>query len=311
MSTFAAICAFTSDELISFFGNRFPDTLKDLKSSKSIAWNAGPKALMAKIHKWYDGYNWLGTDHIYNPFSIINFFDENRFGTFWPLSGQPSHLSALVRANPQGYFNSTLDSYLVAGLMKVDLEAIKPVPMLFHSGYLTIDKKTKKKVFPNGEWTMADAFTFRQPNLEISQNFTTSLFIKDFSLNNEEYLNDITKNFSLAILNKNTDKLVTLLHNLLSSLAPEHHVPSENHYHAVLHAAFVASGIEVLDQTSSALCRSDMTLFLNSKVRVVFELKYCNIDKNASRSKSAAGIRRTEKDKNAETELPGSNFPRH
>ncbi|MDR1036856.1 MAG: AAA family ATPase [Deltaproteobacteria bacterium] len=85
MPEFAAICGFTSDELISFFSNRFTDTLTNLKSNKSIAWNAGHKALMAKIHQWYDGYNWLGPDHVYNPFSIINFFDEkNNFARFGP-----------------------------------------------------------------------------------------------------------------------------------------------------------------------------------------------------------------------------------
>jgi hypothetical protein len=225
---------------------------------------------MAKINKWYDGYNWLGPDHIFNPFSIINFFDENNFDIFWPFSGQPSHLSALVRANPKGFFTSIFNSYLAKGLMKVNLEEIQPIPLLFHSGYLTIDKQIKTKVFANGEWVMADAFTSKPPNLEVSMNFNTSLFIKAFELRNIEYLNDLKQNFSTTLLNKNSDEVVALLHNLLSSLAPEHHVPYENHYHAVLHAAFVAAGIEVLDQTSSAHGRSDMTLFLNNKTRVVF-----------------------------------------
>jgi hypothetical protein len=303
MSEFAAICGFTKNEIITFFSNRFPDTVKELKSRKSIAWNAGSMALMKKIHEWYDGYNWLGPDHVYNPFSIINFFDEKKLRAFWPLSGQPSHLSSLVRANPHGFFNSTQDSYLAEGLMKVDLEAIEPIPLLFHSGYLTIDEEIQTKVYSHGKWVMADAFTFRPPNREVTMNFSKSLFIKAFSLQNIKYLNDITNDISSAILNKNSDGMVELLHNLLSSLASEHHVPSENHYHAVLHAAFLAAGFEVLDQTSSAHGRSDMTLFLNTKVRVVLELKYCNINKNSSRSKNAVGIRRTAKDKKAETEL--------
>jgi hypothetical protein len=301
MSEFASICGFTKNEIIAFFSNRFPDTLKQLKSRKSIAWNAGSKALMNKIHEWYDGYNWLGPEHVYNPFSIMNFFDEKKLRAYWPLSGQPSHLSTLVRANPQNFFNSTLESYLVEGLMKVDLEAIEPTPLLFHSGYLTIDEEIQKKIFSHGKWVTADAFTFRPPNREVTMNLSKSLFIKAFSLQNITYLNDITNNLSSAILNKNSDKMVDLLHNLLSSLAPEHHVPSENHYHAVLHAAFLAAGFEVLDQTSSAHGRSDMTLFLNDKVRVVFELKYCKVENNSSLSKSAVGNRRTEKDKKAET----------
>jgi hypothetical protein len=50
---------------------------------------------------------------------------------------------------------------------------------------------------------------------------------------------------------------------------------TEKYYHAILHGAFHASGFEVHSEGTSANGRTDMVLFLNDKVRIVIEIKYC------------------------------------
>ncbi|MDR1085057.1 MAG: hypothetical protein LBP22_09430 [Deltaproteobacteria bacterium] len=55
-------------------------------------------------------------------------------------SGQPSRLKKMISQRLQGFPAPHTEEYLSSNLRKVDLRRLKPVPVLFHSGYLTIDK---------------------------------------------------------------------------------------------------------------------------------------------------------------------------
>jgi hypothetical protein len=89
---FTGICGFTPSELDSCFEDMFEETLKCLKRNIEISRNAIFKALKTKILEYYDDYNWLGTEHILNPYSILHFFHQKTFDSYWPASGQ--HLAS-------------------------------------------------------------------------------------------------------------------------------------------------------------------------------------------------------------------------
>ncbi|MDR1038736.1 MAG: AAA family ATPase, partial [Deltaproteobacteria bacterium] len=81
---YAGICGFTISEFNRLFSGRLRGTLDSLKTKGTIDQNTDREALKAMILDWYDGYNWLGTQPVLNPYSILNFFNENRFGDYWP-----------------------------------------------------------------------------------------------------------------------------------------------------------------------------------------------------------------------------------
>ncbi|MDR1039957.1 MAG: ATP-binding protein [Deltaproteobacteria bacterium] len=292
---FAGICGFTTGDLELLFKDRFKETLDSLKLNREIAWNAKSEGLKAKILQWYDGYNWLGKKHVLNPYSILNFFDEKQFASYWPLSGQPSHLSALVKANPLEYIQPRLISYTAKEIRKSELATLKAVPVLFHSGYLTIDSVAFEKAGSKENATPEKKYTFRIPNAEVDQDFV-AMFFKDAFEPDYEYLSDLTDNLPNALLDKDHIEVVRLFHNLLSSISSEQHAASEQLYHAVLHGSLLAAGFEVQSQGSGARGRSDIALSLNDKIRVVMELKYCN--RNMSTGKLAkTGTSRAEKER--------------
>ncbi|MFH0733629.1 MAG: AAA family ATPase, partial [bacterium] len=67
MSTeFSTICGYTQEELEYYFNNRFEDTAKTFGYSV--------EKLKADIKLWYNGYSWDGINKVYNPYSILNFF---------------------------------------------------------------------------------------------------------------------------------------------------------------------------------------------------------------------------------------------
>ncbi len=36
-----------------------------------------------KIRTWYNGYNWLGDQQVYNPFDVLLLFDNRKFRPYW------------------------------------------------------------------------------------------------------------------------------------------------------------------------------------------------------------------------------------
>jgi hypothetical protein len=137
---YAGICGFTLDEFDSLFADRLETTLTSLKKTGRTESTATISDLRAEIFHWYDGYNWTGETRVLNPYSILNFFKNNAFGDYWVQSGRPGHLTALIKARPLDFLEPRLESYLATEIRKSDLSQLEAGPVLFHSGYLTLDK---------------------------------------------------------------------------------------------------------------------------------------------------------------------------
>ncbi|MDR1037151.1 MAG: AAA family ATPase [Deltaproteobacteria bacterium] len=276
---YGGICGFTKTEMRTLFNDRFQDTLDVLKGNGKIPLNTDTDKLKTMIEDYYDGYNWLGEENVLNPYSLLRFFSLNEFDTYWPLSGQPSHLSALVRENPLAFILPKLDAYPAIQTRKAELGSLEPVPVLFHSGYLTIDKPVIIEELENGKVVQKDGYSFKIPNMEVRQNFEYNLFLYAFDPS-RIYFGRFAKELPEALLKNDSKTTAVLLHKLLSAIASEQHEPNEKHYHAVIQAAFIATGLEVLGQTpSSSFGTSDMSVFLKD-IRFVLEVKYCKADKN-------------------------------
>jgi hypothetical protein len=45
-----------------------------------------------RIREWYNGYNWLGDERVYNPFGLLLLFRSRRFKAHWFETGTPAFL---------------------------------------------------------------------------------------------------------------------------------------------------------------------------------------------------------------------------
>ncbi|MDR1079589.1 MAG: ATP-binding protein [Deltaproteobacteria bacterium] len=273
MPKFAGICGFTIREFKKLFKNRFKKTLKILKKSGDISQDADVDALKDMILNWYDGYNWLGHQNVLNPYSILNFFNEKRLRTYWPTTGTPSHLSQLAQARPLDFIQPKLNSYLYQDIKMAELEKMSPGAILFHSGYLTIDRRISVETVIHGETIKEEAFILKTPNREVALHYKANIFMQIFKNTTEEFQN-FSKNISEALLNLNSHQIANILQNLLSGITFKQHMPLEKYYHSLFHAAFVGAGIEVLSEIAGSEGQADMAVFLDNKIRVVIELKY-------------------------------------
>jgi hypothetical protein len=205
---FGGICGFTKSEMRTLFNDRFADTLTALKSNGKIPLNAGIDDLKLMIEDYYDGYNWLGKENVLNPYSLLRFFTANEFDTYWPLSGQPSHLSALVRQNPLAFILPKLEAYPAIETREAELRTLKPVPVLFNSGYLTIDQPVTIEEIEKGKVVKKSGYSFKIPNTEVRQDFEFNLFLYAFDHRNN-FFECLHRNFRKLCFRTTPNKLLS------------------------------------------------------------------------------------------------------
>ena len=122
----------------------------------------------SELKYWFNGYRFgkSVTETVYNPVSIgVNLaFQEERFQPCWSQTGKASMLMNYLKRED---FLS-LDMEKIRGVRErdfdvTDIRALKPVPMLFQTGYLTIEDYNR----------FTGMFTLCVPDEEVRQDLAT------------------------------------------------------------------------------------------------------------------------------------------
>ena len=144
---YADIVGYTQQELEDNFGEWIENSEKELSMSR--------EELLDKIKEYYDGFSFDGVTRVYNPFSVLNFFDKSDFSNYWYMSGSPSFLLNYLQnhriKNPDKYEEITVPKKFAD---KREIESASVESFLFQAGYLTIKKKLLNEFvlgYPNEE----------------------------------------------------------------------------------------------------------------------------------------------------------------
>ena len=107
-----------------------------------------------EVKKWYDGFIFGSTADIYNPWSILNFLDKGKIGTYWANTSSNGLVNKLVREGDieiKDAFEELLkgksiwcsvDEQIVYNQLDDDMEAVWS--LLLASGYLKVISLEKK-----------------------------------------------------------------------------------------------------------------------------------------------------------------------
>ncbi|MBR1588784.1 MAG: AAA family ATPase [Kiritimatiellae bacterium] len=119
----------------------------------------------ADIVKWYDGYRFhQDAETVVNPVSIGMAFDSMELANWWSKTAIPTFLIDFFRKKPIDVSSLTIEDN---DLDAYEPERIKPVTLLFQTGYLTI------KGFEQIE--AMRRYTLGFPNLEVENSFLKDL----------------------------------------------------------------------------------------------------------------------------------------
>lgn len=165
---YAALTGYTQAELEHYFAPYMPE-VEDYQGITQ-------PELLDKLRDWYNGYSWDGRTRVYNPFSILNFFSAGDFRNFWFETGTPTFLPKLMKAqNMLDVDQVELDEM---GFSTYDIEKLQVLPVLFQTGYLTIQAKLEYGLYRLG-----------YPNREVRAAMLTYL-IAEHGEDPDAYLRD-------------------------------------------------------------------------------------------------------------------------
>ncbi|MEM8524381.1 MAG: AAA family ATPase [Bacteroidota bacterium] len=159
----------TQEELLNYFPKHIEELAKEYQFPV--------EEILEDVKKWYNGYAYNPNIPLYNPFSLLNLFQANRFSNFWFATGTPTFLVETIRnegITPREFENKEVTETFFD---KFSLSTLDITGLLFQTGYLTIRSIIQKRIsrryflgYPNEEvrqsmmHNLMEAFTYKNPS---------------------------------------------------------------------------------------------------------------------------------------------------
>jgi len=215
-----------------------------------------------KVKRWYNGYNFLGSD-MYNPFDLLRFI-RNRFffDNYWFSTSTPTFLIKLIEKN--NYFLPKLSNLVVGKqlLDSFDIDNLDLEVILFQSGYLTIDKMIIDE-YDDIEYHL------KLPNLEVKKSFNSfiinSLF-KDSSLQNKNLIKALSSNNLEAFKNSLVSIFASIPYNNYSGNNIQNY---EGFYASVVYVYLQSLGLDIIGEDVTNRGRIDLTVIIENIVYII------------------------------------------
>ena len=257
---FSTICGITQDELNKYFDDRLPAIADE--------YGITIEELKLKIKEWYNGYSWDGVNKLYNPFSILNFFNSYKFDNFWFSSGTPTFLIEKFRESKTVI--EDIKEFKTASTFfdQSEIDIIDFRPLLFQTGYLTV----KEYDFINNIYTLG------YPNKEVKDAFLSYIaatFVEK-SPGDLGYLNTYLR---LSLMNNDLNGFFKYLKSIFSSIPYQLHIANEAYYHSLFYLIMELTGIEMDLEVSTNKGRIDGVIEFEEVIYII-EFKYLSDNKN-------------------------------
>ena len=157
-SHYEALCGITEEEMDLVFHEQIDQMASIFKVS--------PEEMRLMLKRHYDGYHFSEKiEDIYNPFSVLNAFNNERIGDFWFASGTPTYLIRLLNHTQENLNELTGKYYDTSDFVDYRADVERPLPMIYQSGYLTIKAHDK----------LTNTYLLDFPNNEVKRGFATAI----------------------------------------------------------------------------------------------------------------------------------------
>ena len=246
---YSAICGYTEQDLDDVFAPELKGLDRD------------------EVRRWYNGYNWLGKEKVYNPYDILLLFRRREFAAHWFETGSPAFLVETL--TKRGVSPLELDGMVSTSdlLSTFDIDDMATETLLFQTGYLTIDERSKV-----GGQTV---FRLGYPNQEVRQSLNESLLRQLVGRSASQGKNSVRLHQLLTA--NDFAGLKQLFHAFYASIPHQWYTNNdiadfEGYYAAVFYSYFAGLGLDIVVEDSSSRGRLDMAVRFNGNV-YLFEFK--------------------------------------
>ena len=251
---YAGVCGITEEEMLNQMSDYIDDFAEALQTTREEA--------IAGLKQQYDGYHFTWpSPNVFNPFSLLNAFQDHDYTNYWFSSGTPTYLIEMLRK-----FNVVPSDINRMQALASDFDAptenmASITPLLYQSGYVTIkdfDKATH-------------LYTLDIPNNEICVGLMDSLLPNYVDRRKEAGNTTIAKMYR-ALLDEDLDEMFSLLQAYLLTVPYCDNANSEGHYQQMLYVIFSLFGRYVEVEVHTPTGRVDIVM-KTTKALYLFELK--------------------------------------
>ena len=214
------------------------------------------------LKQQYDGYHftWPSPD-IYNPFSLLNAFQDHDYTNYWFGSGTPTYLIEMLRK-----FNVVPSKIGSGNVQAKSVDAPTEnmrniIPLLYQSGYITI----------KGYNPVSKNYKLDIPNSEIQAGLMESLlpdYVHEYADEGSSMIGDMYA----ALYEDDLDEMFRLLQAYLLTVPYCDNANSEGHYQQLLYVIFSIFGRYVDVEVHTPTGRVDVVM-KTTKALYLFELK--------------------------------------
>ena len=279
---YGALLGYTSEELELYFGE-YIDNAVEVLNKKYHTERYTHDLVVSELKRNYDGYSFdeEGLNHVYNPWSIVNFFDApvRGFIPYWVVSGgsTPTFLVNYLKQGLEKYNTDDLQSLLnidstvnsaaeylypkIENMANLDLFAI-----LYQAGYFCIKA------------VVDDIFKVGIPNLEVKKAYS-NIVLNELTKTKEAKLKYVEP-FKEVLASGNLDKIKELFNTFINEFSYET-VKNFNEacFRDVLKIAMLTFNVSASTEVMGACGRADITAEAGDYL-YVFELKVTDNSKD-------------------------------
>ena len=247
---YSSICGFTEADLDGVFFDELEGLDRDM------------------IRQWYNGYSWLGTEKVYNPYCVLRLLRTREFKAHWFETGSPKFLvdTLIERGTPTPQLSQTIASERL--LSAFDVDHISTEALLFQTGYLTITGTEQ-----HGSRTL---YRLDYPNLEVRESLNEVLL--EELVGPDAFRTAATSNLPGVLHEGDTQALRELFEGFFSAIPHQWHSSSktaahyESYYATVFYSHFEALSVDVRTEDTTSKGRIDMTAITPAHIWI-FEFK--------------------------------------
>ena len=287
---YGALLGYTSEELELYFGE-YIDNAVEVLNKKYHTERYTHDLVVSELKRNYDGYSFdeEALNHVYNPWSIVNFFDApvRGFIPYWVVSGgsTPTFLVNYLKQGLEKYNTDDLQSLLnidstvnsaaeylypkIENMANLDLFAI-----LYQAGYFCIKA------------VVDDIFKVGIPNLEVKKAYS-NIVLNELTKTKEAKLKYVEP-FKDVLASGNLDKIKELFNTFINEFSYET-VKNFNEacFRDVLKLAMLTFNVTASTEVMGACGRADITAEAGDYL-YVFELKVTDNSKDIATKLSEA-----------------------
>ena len=257
---YATMLGYTQEEFESNFSEQINAASQKLGIPK--------EELLPEIKAWYDGFRFEeDAKSVYNPVSLASFFEKGgKFNNYWFQTGTSAFLLELIMESNFNYSEMFTEPVSESFFNAFEITRLKPMVLLFQTGYLTIKKCVEEKI-PYTDQAIRQYY-LGFPNLEVERSFNEQL-LEYCTVIQTESSQEFFSKLITAVGTGNAYEFMKLFQSVFAGIPYNIHVKDEHYYQTVCYVICDLLKLMVQAEVFTSSGRIDMMVAAGEWIYVI------------------------------------------